>query len=179
MWILVQLLYFMLPAYIANMAPPLGKNILKFMAVPVDMNKKFRGKPILGSHKTWRGFFLAVAAGMIVFWLQKMAYSIGFFSELSLFDYSGASIAVGALLGFGAMFGDSLKSFFKRQAGIKSGKPWVPFDQIDFSIGAIAFAAPFYFMGWVNAAVIVAVSALGHILINRIGYHLKLRDVKM
>ena len=178
MIIIIKLLYFMVPAYFANMAPPLGKGILKKIAVPIDMGKKWKGKPVLGKNKTWRGVILAVVAGAVFFLLQRYLYQFGSFKSVSLIDYSSASILIGVLLGFGAIFGDSVESFFKRRRGIGSGKPWIPFDQTDFTIGALLFASTLYFPGWVNAVVIVVLSAVGHILINRIGYLLKIRDVK-
>jgi CDP-2,3-bis-(O-geranylgeranyl)-sn-glycerol synthase len=178
MLLIIKLLYFMLPAYIANMAPPLGKNILKQLAVPIDRGKTWKGKPILGKNKTWRGVFLAVAAGAVVFFIQQYLYRFDSMKAVSLIDYSSAALWIGVLLGFGAIAGDSVESFFKRRRGIKSGKPWIPFDQTDFTIGALALCSIVYFPGWANAAIIVAVSAFGHVLINHIGYYLKLRDVK-
>ena len=178
MWIVFKLLYFMIPAYLANMAPPLGKGRLKFMEIPVDMGKKFRGKPLLGKNKTWRGVFLAVVVGLAVFALQKYLYNFEAMQKISLFDYSTATLWIGVLLGFGAIAGDAVESFFKRRIDVKPGKPWMPFDQTDFTIGALALTAIVYFPGWVNAVIIVAISAIGHILVNHIGYYLKLRDVK-
>jgi hypothetical protein len=32
---------------------------------------------------------------------------------------------------------DSVKSFVKRRVGIAPGAPWIPFDQLDFVIGAL------------------------------------------
>ncbi len=40
------------------------------------------------------------------------------------------------MLGMGALAGDAVKSFFKRQIGAKPGNMWPPFDQIDFVVGA-------------------------------------------
>jgi len=125
----------MFPAYFANMSPVLGKGILNKLAVPVDFGKTFRGKPIFGKNKTWRGLFLGAVVGVIVVYLQKLI-GIG-----SLVNYNDLGIntvlLIGLLLGLGAVIGDLVESFFKRQFGIKSGKPWVPFDQIDFIVGSV------------------------------------------
>lgn len=178
MWIVFKLLYFMVPAYLANMAPPLARSYFKFLEVPMDFGKKLGGKPIFGKNKTWKGVAVATAVAAIVFLLQAYLYRFGFFKELSIINYSAATLWIGALLGLGAMLGDAAESFFKRRAGVKPGKPWVPFDQVDFTIGALLLASIVYFPGWTNAIIIVVVSAFGHILINHIGYYLKLRDVK-
>jgi CDP-2,3-bis-(O-geranylgeranyl)-sn-glycerol synthase len=82
------------------------------------------------------------------------------------------------LLGFGALAGDSIKSFFKRRVGVKPGKRWFPFDQIDFVIGALAFASIVYFPGWKNALIILLISLAGHVLVNHSAYYLKIRGEK-
>lgn len=170
----------MIPAYLANMTPPLVKNNFKFLAVPIDSGKTWKGKPLLGKNKTWRGLIAGTFVSTLAFLLQRHLYtSFEIFKSASMIDYSNAAIWIGVMLGFGALAGDAVESFFKRRAGVKSGKPWIPFDQIDFTIGALLFTSVFYFPGWTNAVLIVAISAAGHPLINTIGYYLKLRDVKL
>jgi len=46
---------------------------------------------------------------------------------------------LGTLSGLGALAGDAIKSFFKRQVNVPPGKSWVPFDQIDYIVGGIVF----------------------------------------
>jgi CDP-2,3-bis-(O-geranylgeranyl)-sn-glycerol synthase len=73
-----------------------------------------------------------------------VAIAVAFLESLA----GGAAVAVepgrwlslGFLLGLGAMAGDAAKSFFKRRLGIAPGHPWIPFDQIDFQIGALLLA---------------------------------------
>lgn len=170
-WLFIlQCLYFFLPAYFANMAPVLLKWI------PLG------GKPIhekkFGLHKTWRGLVVAILAGLLIFWLQKMAYSAGF-QKLALIDYSGFPIWFGALLGFGAIFGDLVKSYYKRKKGIKPGESWLPWDQLDFVIGGLVFSC-FY---WVPPAkvflVILLLSPLLHLLVKWIGFLLKIDEKKV
>jgi len=57
-------------------------------------------------------------------------------------------------------------------------KPWIPLDQIDFTIGALALGSFVFFPGWLNALIIISISAIGHILVNHGAYHLGIRDVK-
>lgn len=175
---ILGLIYFMLPAYIANMAPVLGKGILKQLAVPIDAGKKWKGKPILGKNKTWRGVILGTAAGALVFLAQKYFYACNATKALSIIDYSTATLWIGVMLGLGAIIGDAAESFFKRRSGIKPGKKWFPFDQIDFTIGALLFASVYYFPGWGNAAVIIVLSMLGHVLFSHLGYYLRLKKDK-
>lgn len=166
---LLQCLYFFLPAYFANMAPVLLKWI------------PFGGKPIhekkFGSHKTWRGLVVATLAGLLIFWLQKLAYGAGW-QKLALIDYSGFPVWFGALIGFGAIFGDIVKSHYKRKRGIKPGESWLPWDQLDFVIGGLVFS----FFYWVPPAeaflVILLASPLLHILVKWIGFLLKIDEKK-
>lgn len=175
--IFLKPLYFMIPAYFANMAPvPFSK--LRFFSTPVDFEKKWKGKPIFGSHKTWRGLVLAAIAGLLFFWIQQMLYSAGIFQNLALIDYSSFPVWLGALLGFGAIFGDLVKSFFKRRLAIAPGKRWVPFDQIDLVFGALAFSC-FYFAPplwvWIFLA---AITIPLHIIVKQIGYYSRISNQK-
>ena len=83
-WIFSRL-YFFLPAYIANMTPPLAKKagFLKFLDKPVDGNKEINNIPIFGSHKTWRGVFVEIVNGILVIYVQRWLYQFSFFVSLS------------------------------------------------------------------------------------------------
>lgn len=160
------------------MAPVMCKNLLKSWAVPIDANKTWNGKPIFGKHKTWRGLLLGSLFGVIIFFIQQKLYIFPFFQSYSLVNYSETSIFLGFLLGFGAVFGDLIKSFLKRRVNIASGKSWIPFDQIDYTIGAIACAAPIYFVGWLESIYGVLIYFILHVIINHIAYYTKIRGEK-
>ncbi|MFC1728024.1 CDP-2,3-bis-(O-geranylgeranyl)-sn-glycerol synthase [Nanoarchaeota archaeon] len=168
--------YFMLPAYFANMAPILIKKV-NFLNLPVDFGKKLNGIRIFGENKTWRGLFFGTLIGIIVFLIQQQ---IG---VKSLIDYSQYSllggVLFGFLLGFGALSGDLIESFFKRRVGIKPGKSWIPFDQIDLAIGALIFTWAVYSYSLPEVLAILGLTFVLPILANRIGYTLKIRDVSI
>ena len=165
-WLLIlKALYFFLPAYVANMAPVLLKWI--------PFNKPIHEKKF-GSHKTWRGLITATLMGGLIFYLQKLAYIYGF-TKIALIDYSGFTILLGFLLGFGAIFGDLVKSYYKRKIGIKPGESWKFWDQLDFVIGGILFSF-FVYVPTVSVIVILLIiSPLLHIAVNHLGYWLKIR----
>jgi len=168
--IFVQALYFILPAYFANMAPVLVKRI-SFLAVPVDFGKKISNRPVFGSHKTWRGLLVATLTGILIFYVQKIIYKNYFFASISLINYSEFPVLFGALLGFGAIFGDLVKSFFKRRLSIPPGKRWLPFDQIDLVIGALIFSSFYYIPQlWVWIFLIIVTVPL-HIIAKHIGFY--------
>lgn len=177
----LQCLYFMMPAYIANMAPVFAEKfgVLKFLARPIDGGRTFRGAQIFGEHKTWRGFVVGVASAVVIIWLQNFLYAFSVFQEISLVNYFEINLwFLGFLFGFGALFGDLIKSFFKRRAGVASGAPWIPFDQIDFVLGALIFVNFIFKTSWPLVVVVLLVTPILHILANRIGYFLKIKNTK-
>ncbi|MBW2999309.1 CDP-2,3-bis-(O-geranylgeranyl)-sn-glycerol synthase [Candidatus Woesearchaeota archaeon] len=176
--LILQTIYFMVPAYFANMAPVVTKNIFKKLAIPVDFNKKLGGKPIFGSHKTIRGLIMATIFGIIFFQIQKWLYVIPFFQKISLINYSEYSILLGFLLGFGAIIGDLVESFFKRRVNRKPGSPWIPFDQLDYTIGALLFASIVYLPSWQVIVAAIIINFFLHIIANHITYYLGITKVK-
>ncbi len=172
-------MYFMLPAYIANMAPVIFRKKLNFLAAPLDFGKKFRGRPLLGKNKTFRGLavgvFFAIAVAFIQYLLKDSA--VFYYLALAGLDYS-SWFWIGLLMGAGAITGDAVKSFFKRQVGIKPGKPFVPFDQIDFVLGALVFISIIYAPKWYVWISVLIISFILHFLTNHIAYWTGIRDEK-
>lgn len=175
---IIQAIYFFLPAAIANMMPIFVKKI-KFLNYPVDFNKTWNGKRILGDHKTYRGFFFGTISAFLFFEIQRMLYNKNILKNLALIDYSVAPIFLGALLGFSALFGDSVKSFFKRRFDIRPGKPWVPFDQLDFMIFALILTLPWSGLTLLNSIIMLGIGFVLTIIFQYSGYMLKLKDDKL
>ena len=158
--------YALIPAYVANMLPILARKIPG--NYPMDFNLRLRGKRVLGDHKTWKGFFSGVIGGTLAGIVLLQIYWPFSFSAISW------SIAVSA----GALLGDAAKSFFKRQIGIMPGNPWIPFDEIDFTIGALALGSIVYFPGWETAIAVIVISGVGHVIVNHVSFYLGLRTEK-
>ena len=139
--IILQALWLVLPAYIAN-----GSALLIGGGTPIDFGKNWKdGRRILGDGKTWYGLIFGAFVGMTGgFGLSVAAKYISQsdFSFLGLNDFTGFPLMI-LIIGsicFGALLGDIIKSFFKRRIGIKSGEDWIPFDQIDFILGVLFFS---------------------------------------
>ena len=158
----MQLVYFMLPAYAANMTPPFLR-YWKGWNPPIAPRR-------LGAHKTVLGFASGVCAAIIVAWLQSLIAW-----NASLVE---ADAWLGLRFGIGAMAGDSAKSFLKRRLGIPPGERWIPFDQLDFVIGALVLTWSRASLTWTDLAAIVVLTATGHILVDHLGYWLGIRDTK-
>ena len=182
-WIFIlRCLYFFLPAYFANMTPTFAKKagVLKSLAKPVDFGKKYQGFPILGHHKTWRGIILGVLIGILVTFLQRFLWQFPFFKKLSFFNYQEINVFfLGFLLSFGALLGDLISSFLKRRQKIDPGKSWIPFDQISFVIGSFVLVSLFFKIQILAFFYILFLSFLLHIIVNRIGFWLKISDSKI
>ena len=80
--IILQCFYFMLPAYFANMAPVIGRGIFPRFNIPIDFNKKIKGKPIFGRNKTFRGFIFGILFAVIIAYIQYLLFMYGFFRGL-------------------------------------------------------------------------------------------------
>ncbi len=174
-------LWFFLPAGIANSSPVIANKIplLKNLGVPIDCGKTFRGHRIFGDHKTLRGFIVGVLSGFIIACIQMFLYNnFVWIVEISgSVDYSQPIVLImGSVMGFGALAGDAIKSFFKRQVGIKSGKSWFPFDQVDYIIGGLLFSLPFVSLTFTQYLTIAVVWTLIHPIATVIAWMLHLKD---
>lgn len=141
---------------------------------------KWRGRRVFGDHKTFRGFAFGIGAAMIVAGVQKYLFlDFAFFRDFSMIDYGVHSAAVlGLLMGFGALFGDAVKSFFKRRSGIRPGRPWIPFDQLDFVVGSLLLLALVFIPPWQSVVFLMVAVPVLHILTNHVGYYLGINKSK-
>lgn len=136
--------WFFLPAGLANAIPVLAAKLpgLKSWDYPIDGFSHFRGHRVLGDHKTVRGLLSGIVVAILALFLQ--AWAVGqseFLGDISVIDYENTNLwLLGLAFAVGALGGDALKSFFKRQFNIKPGKGWFPFDQLDYIIGGIALS---------------------------------------
>ena len=178
MQFLGQLFWFFLPVATANMAPVIFKNQLLALAKPIDGGRLFRGQPLFGDHKTWRGLLVATLTGGVVFLLQWLLTE-QFPEQLTNwapFDLTQGPWWFGFLLGFGAIFGDLVKSFFKRRVNIAPGKTWFPFDQIDLIVFPLLMIGFFYPTTSTTIVVTLLLVPVLHVSVNRIGFWLHLKD---
>ena len=173
---LLQALWFILPAYVANSVPV---NVSKIKALerfgrPIDGGKKWRGVRILGNGKTWRGLFSGIFMGTLMGLIQVLVQQdvTEFFQVL----LPQMSIELAFMLSTGALMGDMTASFVKRRSGLRSGDPAPLLDQLDFVFGAFFFA-------WLLAGtidydrffVIIVITPVVHVFANFIAWIWKLK----
>ncbi len=178
---LLALIWLFLPAGLANTAPVLANNVpvLKKFTQPLDAHKKFRGKRILGSHKTVRGLLAGVLMGTLIGVFQLVIFELFSWPSTNLLpvDYGSIeAVYIGSVLGFGAIVGDAVKSFFKRQVGIKPGHNWFFFDQSDYIIGAMLISLPFFTLPLSNYLFVLFLGLILHPVINVFAWLLRLQD---
>ncbi len=133
-------IWFFLPAGIANATPVFTAKIkvLEKYSYPMDFYKTYGGIRVFGSHKTWRGFVSGVFMATLTLGLQQLlVVHFGWARTLtSQVDYVHLpTLVLGPLFAIGALGGDAIESFFKRQRKIAPGHGWFPFDQTDYIIG--------------------------------------------
>ncbi|USN45620.1 MAG: CDP-archaeol synthase [Candidatus Woesearchaeota archaeon] len=173
---LLGLFWLFLPAGFANMAPVIFKGV-DLLNKPIDFGKTFRGKRIFGAHKTFRGFFFGILLAIVIlYWQTLLAQKTAWFA---LLDYSSISVlGVGFLLGFGALGGDALKSFFKRQCNIKPGARFIPFDEIDWVVGTLVCLSFIVSFSWLQIILSLVMFSFLHILTNFVSFTLGLRKTQ-
>ena len=176
-WLLAFL--FFLPAGAANTSPVFANKLplLKRWKTPIDFGLNWHGKRLLGDNKRWRGLifgsFIGGVTGGLVHLLQpEVIQQIRVVSFVPLLDM----IFLGMALGFGALAGDAVESFFKRRTGVKPGHSWFPFDQLDFIAGGLAFSM---LLADLSSGLILRVIIIYfglHLVTSCFGYLLGLKD---
>lgn len=165
---IIRLIWWLLPAGVANMMPPIAAKIWPKWNAPIDRGLMWRGQRIFGDHKTVRGVVTGVAIGSLVFLTQKYWWVV--------WDYSNLPDHTGFLMAFGGLAGDCVKSFFKRQMGVKPGNSWFPWDQIDWILGFMLFVWPVYQTPLLEAIELMLLAVGLHVVVRAVGYVIKIND---
>ena len=179
----IDALWFILPAYFANSIPVNVSKIkmLKWLGKPIDGNREFLGHRIFGDGKTWRGLIFGVGGGTTVGLIQQNIHQdaevfFSLFLDNASHTLPQMTLELAFILAFGALLGDMVASFIKRQSGLGRGDPAPLLDQLDFVFGA-------FFLSWFISHdidyprfyVLVIITPVAHVLGNIIAWMLKLK----
>lgn len=173
----LQIFIIFLPAFVANAAPVVAKNIPYIRQFSRPIHTK-----LFGANKTLRGLLTGIMAGALVGLLLFLlrGFLILFLPVYSDYYnlYSGwfMSMAIGWWLGLGALIGDMVKSYWKRRLGIKPGAMFQPWDGIDYMVGAIIFLLPWYSVGIIGSIFLLILWPVLSLLANTIAYHIGWKD---
>ncbi|MDR2623607.1 MAG: CDP-2,3-bis-(O-geranylgeranyl)-sn-glycerol synthase [Methanobrevibacter sp.] len=160
--LILNVVYFLLPAYIANLSGLVfgGKR-------PVDMGKNFSdGYRIIGNGVTIEGFVCGVLFGTLIGMIE--GFIVG--NILSGFQ-------IGLLLSLGALVGDAVGSFIKRRLGLSKGNSAPVLDQLDFFVGAILFVSLIVRVPMDYVIIGIILTLILHLVSNTIAYLLGIKDV--
>lgn len=177
---LLFVLWFFLPAGLANMTPVFAAKLplLRTLDFPLDGYATFRGKRVFGGHKTVRGLLSGILVGILTVYLQVALYiAFPLLKSFVSLDYTTIRPwLLGLLASLGALLGDAARSFFKRQLGIAPGKSWFPFDQLDYIVGGSALTALYVRLTPLQYLLLIALWFFLHPLATLLGYWMKLKD---
>lgn len=164
------LAYLFVPGYIANGVPPLLAHVpgLARLNAPLDGGHAWRGKRLLGANKTWRGAVGATLLAGLAHLGQRWLAENGVLATTPVLQVPWW---YGFLLGAGViLIGDAVESFLKRRSGVGPGRLWVPFDQIDYTLGGMLATAWLYWPGWPLFALLLVVNGIGSAVLHYLGY---------
>jgi CDP-2,3-bis-(O-geranylgeranyl)-sn-glycerol synthase len=172
-------LWIFLPALFANMFAAVSRHIpyTDFLAKPVDFGKKIKNHRIFGDGKTFRGFIFGILASIILVYSQQNLSELQLIQNFLTVSYTDFStFAWGLGIGFGALMGDTIESFFKRRLNVGRGESFFPFDQIDFAIGAALFSLFYRQLDILYYLILIPLFFIIHLIGKYIGFKLKIDD---
>jgi len=144
-------------------------------SIPLDAGMTWRGRRLLGAHKTLRGFMVIVpSAGLAFTRAGVLREALPGWLAAGIWQISpGALFWLGAWAGFCFMAGELPNSFYKRRRGIASGR--IPAagcerfaclfaDRVDSTLGlliGVSCAVPVPGLSWIWILLLGPVAHLG------------------
>jgi CDP-archaeol synthase len=146
------------------------------LARPIDAGRRWRGQPLLGSNKTWRGFVVMPAATAITVAAQQAlaGRSWRLAALVPLARRAPPAWIVGALCGAAYVLAELPNSFVKRRLGVAPGVSarrlrvaQYAVDQLDSVIGCAVAIRMLYRIETVDAAASALLGAACHVAVER------------
>lgn len=173
--------YFMLPAYVANLS-----GLAFGGGTPVDGGKECKdGRRLIGNGVTWKGLqngtiigtLVGVVLGIIGTFYGDLSALTGGIIDLHVYGSVFGGLILGFLMAFGALLGDAVGSFLKRRIGLERGAPAPIMDQLDFVIGALVLSLLVVQISWEFFIIIALLSLVLHLGSNTFAYLIGIKDV--
>jgi hypothetical protein len=167
----------------------LRTGLLPRLAVPLDLGLHWRGKPVFGPRKTWRGVIVMTTLSALTARAQAVAARRSpRLRAICPFDYQKVNPwLLGGTLGIGYCLAELPNSFVKRRLGIPPADTsqrfaWLQYlvDQSDSVAGCLLALRFFYRPMWTEAGLAFATGLGLHIAVDRLMHALgvKRRDYK-
>jgi hypothetical protein len=147
------------------------------LARPIDAGRRWRGRPLLGRNKTWRGFVVMPAATAMTIAAQQSlaARSQRLAAIAPLVRTAPSAWIVGAICGAAYVFAELPNSFVKRRLGIPPGTTasraraaQYAVDQLDSVIGCAIAIRMLYRIDARDAAASALAGAACHVAVERL-----------
>ena len=155
--------YFMLPAYVANLS-----GLAFGGGTPVDGGKNW---------SDGRRIIVGVVLGIIGTYYGDLSVLTGGVIDLPVYGSIFGGLILGFLMAFGALLGDAVGSFFKRRMGLESGQAAPFMDQLDFVLGALLLSLIVVRINLQLFITIVLLSLILHLGSNIVAYLFGIKDV--
>jgi hypothetical protein len=159
-------------------------DLLSCLARPIDGGRTWRGRPLFGHSKTFRGPVLVAIGSAAVFAAQQhILHRVDAIAGIELVDYAGLPPWFGAALGAAAELSELPNSLVKRQLGIAPGGTargaasvlFYLWDQLDVLLGFWLVTASEIPVSALRVTISVAVVGTVHPLLTLAGYVLGMR----
>jgi len=171
-------LFLTTPILIAGLAhvAVITLDLVPGLARPIDAGRRWRGRPLLGSNKTWRGFVVMPAATAItIAGQQALAVRSRRLAALApLARGAPPAWIVGAICGAAYVVAELPNSFLKRRLGIAPGASGsraraaqYGVDQLDSVAACAAAIRVFYRIDAADAAASALLGAAFHVAVER------------
>lgn len=173
--------YFMLPAYVANLS-----GLAFGGGSPVDGGRECKdGRRLIGNGVTWKGLqngtiigtLVGVVLGIIGTFYGDLSVLTGGIVDLHVYGSIFGGLILGFLMAFGALLGDAVGSFLKRRIGLQRGEPAPIMDQLDFVLGALILSLLVVRISWNFFFIIAVLSLVLHLGSNTFAYLIGMKDV--
>ena len=173
--------YFMLPAYVANLS-----GLAFGGGTPVDGGKDYKdGRRLIGNGVTWKGLqngtiigtLVGAVLGIIGTFYGDLSVLTGGIIDLHVYGSLIGGLILGFLMAFGALLGDAVGSFLKRRIGLERGAPAPFMDQLDFVVGALVLSLLVVRISWSFFIIIALLSLFLHLGSNTFAYLIGIKDV--
>ena len=173
--------YFMLPAYVANLS-----GLAFGGGTPVDGGRECKdGRRLIGNGVTWKGLqngtiigtLVGVVLGIIGTFYGDLSVLTGGIIDLHVYGSLIGGLILGFLMAFGALLGDAVGSFLKRRIGLERGAPAPFMDQLDFVVGALVLSLLVVRISWSFFIIIALLSLFLHLGSNTFAYLIGIKDV--
>ena len=173
--------YFMLPAYVANLS-----GLAFGGGTPVDGGKDYKdGRRLIGNGVTWKGLqngtiigtLVGAVLGIIGTFYGDLSVLTGGIIDLHVYGSLIGGLILGFLMAFGALLGDAVGSFLKRRMGLERGAPAPFMDQLDFVVGALVLSLLVVRISWSFFIIIALLSLFLHLGSNTFAYLIGIKDV--